>query len=140
MHFGLRKHVATALTLAGGLLASVWGGVTGCATPGVGDPCLPEKVPAGGFSDNETYIETSSVQCQTRVCIVYKLSGDPTLPPGQGGPPAEEVAKRVYCSCRCRSSDPRFAPCKCPGDYTCRQTLELGGPGIQGHYCVKKAG
>ena len=45
--------------------------------PKVGAPCLPEQVPETGFDDREAYIESSSVQCETRVCIVYHLKGDP---------------------------------------------------------------
>ena len=48
-----------------------------CSETGVGDACVPEQVPAGGFLDSETYLETSSVQCATRVCLVRGLSGDP---------------------------------------------------------------
>ena len=50
-------------------------GFGACGAPAVGDPCLPEQVPDDGFEISEAYIESSSVQCQTRVCMVWKLQG-----------------------------------------------------------------
>lgn len=60
--------VGTALSLA------VLGG---CAANGQGDPCTPEAIPANGFLKEEVYVETSAVQCRTRVCMVYHLKGNP---------------------------------------------------------------
>ena len=117
-------------------------GFAGCATPAVGDPCLPEQVPEGGFQQTEAYIESSSVQCQTRVCMVYKLEGAP-----EGTPTcvadrtkcatAEQVDKAVYCTCRCDAGNSRFANCTCPSGYTCTPVLEQGSEGVRGSYCVK---
>jgi hypothetical protein len=126
----------------------------GCATPAVGDPCLPEQVPDNGFSDSEAYVESSSVQCQTRVCMVYHLDGDPREDCLQrmgcqvgGATPCPEDAlrcadeneteKRVYCTCRCDSGNTGFAECECPDGFTCVDVLEQGGPGVRGGYCVK---
>lgn len=119
----------------------------GCPAPPVGDPCEPEQIPAGGFADTEAYVETSSVQCETRVCMVYKLSGDPRClnnPTPELGctidntPTPEEVKNAIYCTCRCKAANDSFATCECPDDYECRPVLELGGPGVEGSYCVKK--
>jgi hypothetical protein len=127
----------------------------GCSTPAVGAPCLPEQVPETGFADQEAYIESSSVQCETRVCIVFRLRGDPregcvptapancdpTMMPGcdMGKECAspEEVEKRVYCTCRCNSGGTGFAECECPDGFTCVDVLDQGGPGVRGGYCVK---
>jgi hypothetical protein len=127
----------------------------GCATPAVGDPCLPEQIPEGGFKEEEAYIETSSVQCETRVCMVFRLEGDPRegcVPSTPSGcnpaddpecgpavacPTDEQVAERVYCTCRCDSGDTGFAECECPDNYSCVQVLEQGGPGVRGGYCVR---
>ena len=69
-HMGSRLAL---LAIAVGLgLSSV-----GCASPAIGAPCLPEQVPENGFDDREAYVESSSVQCETRVCVVFKLRGDP---------------------------------------------------------------
>lgn len=128
---------------------------TGCATPAVGDPCLPEQVPEDGFVDSEAYVESSSVQCETRVCIVYHLDGDPRKDcPERGGcvktdtnqclgddvlrcAPADAVEKAAYCTCRCDSADTGFAECECPDGFSCVDVLEQGGPGVRGGYCVR---
>lgn len=152
MKFGL---IRNGLRLAAlGLIGALQ---VGCPAPPVGDPCTPEQIPAGGFDDNEAYVETSSVQCETRVCMVYKLAGDPrclqgdpTAPdfcrevdPATGGPKVvnplpDEVRRRIYCTCRCDAANAAFATCECPDGYSCQPVLELGGPGVQGSYCVKK--
>ena len=121
----------------------------GCASPAVGAPCLPEQVPEDGFADTEAYVESSSVQCETRVCIVFKLRGDPrdNCTPAMGNPETgegericastDDVKKRIYCTCRCNSGDTGFAECECPDGFTCVDVLEQGGPGVRGGYCVK---
>ena len=106
---------------------------TGCST-GVGDPCTPEKIPETGFSVNEAYIETSSVQCETRVCGVFKYEGDPRSPNAD----KRVVEDRIYCTCRCKAPDKDFAVCDCPDDFECQKILDLGGPGLEGSYCVRR--
>jgi len=49
----------------------------GCAPHGQGDPCTPEAISRDGFAPSEVYVETSSVQCSTRVCMVFHLRGNP---------------------------------------------------------------
>ncbi len=136
------------------LMAALFVGLlAACSTPAVGAPCLPEQVPSTGFADTEAYIETSSVQCQTRVCMVYRLKGDPragcvpTGSTGTGGAggqtegktcaSAEDVANRIYCTCRCDTGGTGFAECSCPDGFTCVDVLDQGGPGVRGGYCVK---
>ena len=117
----------------------------GCSSSGVGDPCAPESVPATGFLASETYLETSSVQCATRVCLVRGLDGDPNNLQEQDCPmgedtcvPANEVERSVYCSCRCGAPDGSGLPtCDCPGGFICEEVLETGGDGIRGSYCVR---
>jgi len=120
---------------------------TGCSSSAVGDPCVPEAVPEGGFLPTETYLETSSVQCATRLCLVRELEGDPSNLQEDdcpGGPEtcvtATEVEQSVYCSCRCGSppgSNSTGDTCSCPGGFVCEEVLETGGPGIIGSYCVR---
>ena len=123
--------------------------MVGCATPEVGAPCMPEQIPDNGFNKNEAYVETSSVQCQTRVCLVYQLDGDPddrcqqvicnpddvTCVPHTCAT-RDQVEERVYCSCRCKAPSADFAQCDCPAGYSCKEILKGGGPGVQGSYCV----
>lgn len=119
-----------------------------CADTGVGEPCVPEQVPAGGFLASETYLETSSVQCATRVCLVRGLPGDPSkicdpeLPnddPSQVGcVTQQEVEETTYCSCRCAAPAGSGLPtCGCPGGFSCEEVLETGGDGLRGSYCVR---
>lgn len=129
----------------------------GCASPAVGDPCLPEQVPERGFDHSESYVESGSVQCETRVCLVYKLGGDPRegcVPSGDrncvasAGAPCEPVVEcptqeqiddHVYCSCRCDSGDTGLAECECPTGFACAEVLEQGDEGVRGRYCVRKS-
>ena len=59
--------------------------VAGCGELGVGDPCAPQRPgglpcpsPDGGtsgcFAGTEIYIETQSLACRSRICVVYKYS------------------------------------------------------------------
>lgn len=131
----------------------------GCTAPGVGDPCVPETIPENGFVASETYLETSSVQCRTRVCMVYQLSGVPfggredceTIEQVSSNPlcaDATETAARVYCTCRCDApADVTASLCDCPaGDgpddpegYSCIEVIDQpgAGAGIRGSYCVR---
>jgi hypothetical protein len=121
----------------------------GCASPAVGAPCLPEQVPEDGFADQEAYVESSSVQCETRVCLVFRLQGDPRegcvpVPPDPADPSSrgkicatpENIEKHIYCTCRCNSPG-GFDECECPDGFTCITVLEQGGPGVKGGYCVR---
>ncbi|MGB5267013.1 MAG: hypothetical protein WBN30_10515 [Polyangiales bacterium] len=111
----------------------------------MGDPCSPEQVPIGGFLASETYLETSSVQCATRVCLVRGLMGDPNnlqedeCPRGEATcVPENEVERKVYCSCRCGAPAGSAVPtCGCPGGFICDEVLETGGDGLRGSYCVR---
>lgn len=125
---------------------------SGCANSAVGDPCVPEAVPEGGFLPSETYLETSSVQCATRVCLVRGLPGDPNnlqpecpKDPDPLENPADstcvfesDVERSVYCSCRCGAPAESGLPtCGCPGGFICEEVLETGGDGLRGSYCVR---
>ena len=118
----------------------------------VGEACTVELVPPGGFVASESYLETSSVSCATRVCLVYEFGGDPSETreacesDGSSGcselPTADEVHRSVYCTCRCAVPDDSTAtPCSCPTGFTCGENLlSLGGSGIRGGYCIRDEG
>jgi hypothetical protein len=131
----------------------------GCAPVGLGDPCTPEAIPAGGFTPREVYIESGSVQCRTRTCMVFHLDANPECTPNcsacaQGGsdvcprctpndegryvcvtegePRLANSDERVFCSCRCSASgNPSLPLCQCTEGYRC---VPDGDPG--GGYCV----
>jgi hypothetical protein len=129
-------------------------GVGACAEEGVGDPCTPETVPVDkdgkiGFQKTESYIESSSVQCRSRLCIVHKLDNgtdEPANPRPEGLCSATntkpgcvqpaQLDRAVHCTCKC--GGPKTSEqCKCPSGFQCTEILTLGGDGIRGNYCVK---
>ena len=111
---------------------------------GVGDACLPAGIPAGGFADQEAYVESRSDQCETEACLVYKLRGHPgpsCQPDSEAGvycATEDEIERRAYCSCRCDApaGDPGEL-CECADGFTCLPVLEDGPSGIRGSYCVR---
>jgi hypothetical protein len=113
----------------------------GCGSQGVGDPCNPQH-PAledGGrecplapgascFLGGEIYIETRSLQCRTRVCMVYKWE-EASFP--------TERSLRTFCSCRCGGEGDPASFCSCPEGFSCTTAFVAGDPGIRGSYCVR---
>ncbi len=122
--------------------------VAGCGELGVGDPCAPQRPgglpcpsPDGGtsgcFAGTEIYIETQSLACRSRICVVYKYSEE-TDPRGT------DRSKHVYCTCRCgvppslAASTDESVLCQCPESFTCLSIAnEQYGPGVQGSYCIR---
>ncbi len=124
MHRSVSRLVRLGIPL---LLAAAYG----CTGSPIGDPCVPESIPAGGFDHQEVYLETSSVQCRTRTCMVYKLDGDGTAPGADD---------QIFCSCRCSvlsGASANTPLCSCGEGFTCVDELvTIGGEGVQGGYCV----
>lgn len=59
---------------------------TGCESPGIGDPCVPEDEYHANFSNfavSEANIESRSFQCETRLCLVNHFQGRVSCPYGQ---------------------------------------------------------
>jgi hypothetical protein len=131
-------------------------GAVGCTDEGVGDPCIPETIPCStdgkscGYKRSESYIEATSVQCRTRLCIVHQLDNQSETIPSdprvtcdskgdpEGCVPEEELLNKVYCTCRCDGPKTSLEFCDCPDGFDCEPILNLGGPGIQGSYCVRE--
>lgn len=93
-----------------------------CAPTGVGDPCEPEVQP-DEWASGEIALETSSLQCRTRICMHYNGND--------------------FCTKRCDSD----ADCNAtgveegPGDGDqpsafCEAEVTVGSPGMLGLYCV----
>lgn len=113
----------------------------GCATSGVGDPCQPGHPPlasgqpscapdAGCFNGGEIYIETRSLQCRTRVCMVYKWDE-------ASNNDSASRAAHVFCTCRCGGEGDPASFCQCPDRFACATAFVAGEPGIRGSYCVR---
>lgn len=100
--------------------------LVGCVGDPVGDPCIPEQVPSD-LSSSETFLETSSAQCVTRLCIARGLRGDPRPDCTEGCASEADVEQRVHCTCRCDGPN----PCLCPDGFVCE---DIEGPGS---YCVR---
>jgi len=132
------------LLLAASAVAGLLTAVAGCSSSAVGEPCLPEQIPEGGFAPSEAYIESNSVQCETRVCLVWKLRGAPAGSAVCAADPSicasqEQVNHQIYCTCRCDAADLPFKECECPRDYSCVPVIEQGSEGVRGSYCVKSS-
>lgn len=113
-------------------LAWIFALATGCVGDPVGDPCVPEQVPVGGFASSETYLETSSPQCLSRLCLVRGLSGDPTETCTESCATEAQARDHVYCTCRCDDSA-GSEPCACPDGFLCESS------GMLGSFCVRDA-
>lgn len=97
--------------------------LTACQNHDIGAPCVPEQVPAGGFVAIDTYLETSSPQCETRLCLVRGLTGDPRPECQPGTCVSDEDARdHVYCTSHCGDEGS-----SCPTGFTCEDTGSLGG-------------
>ena len=117
--------------------------LSGCEAPGVGDPCTPEVIPVGGFNPSEAYLETSSVQCRTRVCLVYQIDGYPSGSEEcatETCASAAETEERIFCTCRCGTPPGvEGRTCECPDGYRCEEVLDIGPDGTRGSYCVRNS-
>ena len=98
-----------------------------CAPTGVGDPCEPEVQVEGTLEEGETVVESSSLQCRTRVCMYYN---------GES-----------FCTKRCTSNEDCLAQWyeeghDEPGEDEewppawCEAEVTVGSPGVIGRYCV----
>lgn len=136
----------------------------GCdQTGGVGDPCVPEdeaRADFAGYSIKEVGVESRSVQCESRVCLVNHFQGRVACPRGQADgngscttsvgdsvtvPVAawdtdRPASSSVYCSCRCDGPTSGARYCECPSGFSCVKLLDDLGFGqgeLAGSYCVK---
>jgi hypothetical protein len=143
------RHPFAVTILALGALSAI-----GCTDEGVGDPCIPEAIPCDsngekcGYKASEAYLEASSVQCRSRLCLVYKLDNgtanavpsDPRVLCSQddtnGCLSNQQLLDSIYCTCRCGGGN-GTDNCACPSGFSCQPILTQGGPGIVGDYCVR---
>ncbi len=137
--------------LTGALALGVMVCAIGCQSGGVGDPCVPEDEydqTTSGRGIDEVGLETRSLQCETRLCLINHFQGRVSCPYGQTDAdlakpdtdPARcrvpdstdavtvpvsawntsrPAARAVYCSCRCDGPDPGARYCECPSGFSC---------------------
>jgi hypothetical protein len=111
-----------------------------CQPGGVGDPCDPISCPAPpegsddwlrcDWDQKEIYLEGRSLQCRTRVCMVFRVDKnyqDPMLGAEIPGP---------YCT---RPCGPGATYRECPAGYCCMQIVTAGESQAAGYYCVDKS-
>lgn len=127
----------------------------GCRAGALGDPCVPDIIPEGGFRSGENIIEVNSPQCRSNTCIVFRLEGDPSHVLGERsctGNPNEHCVdrnlpitnssslERAFCSCRCAGSsngeNVGFPLCECTFGFHCIDVADVGAPNVRGGYCV----
>ena len=146
------------------LLMLAVGSICSCGkSEGIGDPCIPEdeaKQDFSGYAMNEVSVESRSVQCESRLCLVNHFQGRVGCPKGQTDgtgacetPSGEQVTvqvkawdmdrpatQTVYCSCRCDGPEPDARYCDCPSGFSCTKLLDdlgLGASELAGSYCIK---
>ena len=98
----------------------------GCVGTSIGDPCIPEAVPEGGFVAIDTYVETASASCQTRVCVAVGLQGDTSADCTERCATEQDIRDHVYCTAACQSDE------DCPDDFRCREA------GDSGLFCLRR--
>jgi len=74
------------------------------------------------FNPNQVSVESRSLQCRTRTCLVY-------------------FNYKTFCSCRCariEGADDSGPLCECPEDASCQEliTTDQALPNLRGSYCV----
>lgn len=98
-----------------------------CAPTGVGDPCEPEVQVQGTLQEGETVIESSSLQCRTRVCMFYNGHSFCT----QRCTTHEDCLSEWYEEGpEAAGEDEEWPPAWCEAQVT------VGSPGVIGRYCV----
>jgi hypothetical protein len=84
-------------------------------------------------------VETGSPDCGGGACLVDHLPGDPRPgcdPSRTVCPSAEEVERKVHCTCRCdRPADGTGPTCHCPDGFLCAPLLRIADPALRGSYC-----
>ncbi len=126
--------------------------LVGCRGSIVGDPCVPEIVPVTvveeeglppenvtGFAAGEVFVESQSVQCRTRTCLVFNdFPTAAVLDPEAVSD--EQLDNQVYCSCRCEAPPGSNTPtCDCPSGFACvPNVINQGGEGLRGGYCIRR--
>jgi hypothetical protein len=141
MLHSLRSHLLALVAVAAVAALPV-----ACTSGGVGDPCTPDEeydALFDGFDIAENYLESRSLQCATRVCLVNYFQGRVSCPLGQSaaditpcaGPGDTACAAGQSCvvsdtlAQACDPCDPAkdagCMPLSCPAGLTCDPARKL---------------
>ncbi len=115
------QSVALIFTVAVAMIA------TACTPTGIGDPCEPEVESEGGLGEDETVVETSSLQCRTRVCMSFNRQSFCTT---RCTTDADCLAEWYEDGPEAAGEDEEWPPAYCEAEVT------VGSPGVIGSYCV----
>lgn len=86
-----------------------------CEASGVGDPCVLDdeyRPDFAGFTLSQDFLETPSLGCRTRVCLINHMQGRVTCPLGQPAPtPCDPAAAECASGEKCVESAVSAAEC-----------------------------
>ncbi|MEM9068745.1 MAG: hypothetical protein AAGE52_09570 [Myxococcota bacterium] len=129
--------------------------------------CVPESVPLDGFPGGDLFLETSSVQCPSSICVIDQRDADSALQISGSREACEQanerrirraeedgedvgelddceplpsIADRVHCSCRCSlpGGETDETTCACGEGFVCvDDAFTSGSDEIQGGYCLR---
>lgn len=122
-----KRSVILAFALSVVVTAFVLGG---CQPTGIGDPCEPEVVSQGGTGASEIVVETSSLQCRTRVCMFYNGQSFCTQRCNPDNGHADCLAEWFEEGPEEAGEDDEWPPAWCEAE------VNVGSPGVIGTYCV----
>lgn len=106
------------------------------------------------YHDSQALISTRSADCGQGVCLAYHLHGrvdgecaDGTEPGASVGDAGvrndpecadpDQIAERMYCTCRCDGPPGTMDLCDCPDGFSCVDVVSALVPEAQGGYCVR---
>jgi hypothetical protein len=113
-------------------------------TEPVGAPCSAQQTE---YFDSQVVIATRSDDCGQGVCMAYHLQGRTDVECAEDGPdgsvtgdlecaPPSEIARRMYCTCRCDGPPGATDLCTCPDRFVCVDAVSPEISGVSGSYCV----
>ena len=83
-----------------GLVLALGALLPACQSGGVGDPCIAEdeyQSQFPGYGIAESFVESRSFQCETRVCMVNHFQGRVSCPYGQLDPATNNLSNDQRC-------------------------------------------
>lgn len=109
------------------------------------------------YDDSQAIIATRSDDCGQGVCLAHHLHGrvggecaNATAPDASVGNASvrdgsacadpDQIAERMYCTCRCDGPPGTADLCDCPDGFSCVDLVSALVPEAEGAYCVRNGG